>query len=82
MRYRPRDSGPAPLPRRRGPAVIATPYAALAPAVHATPRSLYLSALSRRRRGAHPVQMYSIRPMRRPSSSSAFALLRWPAVRL
>ena len=58
MRYRPRDSGPAPLPRRRGDR-----YAALAPAVHATPRSLYLSALSRRRRGAHPVQMYSIRPM-------------------
>ena len=80
MRYRPRDSGPAPLPRRRGPAVIATRR--WPRAVHATPRSLYLSALSRRRRGAHPVQMYSIRPMRRPSSSSAFALLRWPAVRL
>ena len=60
MRYRPRDSAdPAPLPRRRGDRYDA----ALAPAVHATPRSLYLSALSRRRRGAHPVQMYSIRPM-------------------
>ena len=38
MRYRPRDSAdPAPLPRRRGDRYAVR--AALAPAVHATPRS-------------------------------------------